>query len=643
VAKVIEIECQSPTHRRRVLHPLHPSGSVEGRRSEEQGSKPGAMDEGPAASGRHEYLVAFASAPGSAEGVQRLAVEVQRVLHESGVLCAELLQWSGAAADRGLGAALLVTTSAAQFDEQAEHDEIMKLTLKDDSISGAPRLEIFTRASASTFAGYGERHFFSAAERAHMVGSLLDTVRAADDLCRSCVVMAGLASGDRTLAAQQQHEPLLAALTRCGAVSAVCPLHAEEGSHSAQGASTGGGSSGRRALWHRVCWQTWPLSPSSLPVHELRSYYGEQIAFYFAWLDFVSRMLLLPSVLAVWVWATRRQHEDVDNDVESAYYSLFMVLWGFVLLVAWRREANGLACSWDTLDLSHSEELNPSFHGELRRSKVTGEDERHYESHWRWLLHYPVSALVTLVMLGMAFAIMSLSLNLQGYVQPASPIFVGSLAAHSEPGAAFDAKHSVKSLVPVLLHTFVIMLLNTSYRHVAGWLTHQENHQWRHEFEASLIYKRFLFEAFDCYIALFYVAFYELDIVKLRGELVSLYTVDSLRRVGTESVLPYVLQQLRACRAHRELGRRKKNDDAAIASPSSADSGGSGGGVDDLGSVVDQLECDDYEQFDDYLEMVIQIGRLFASLCGGFPPCRPSILGLQPDRDSLFLGRAHPG
>jgi hypothetical protein len=175
-------------------------------------------------------------------------------------------------------------------------------------------------------------------------------------------------------------------------------------------------------------------------------------------------MLLAPSVAAVYVWAARPAAGDVNSDVLSSYYSFFMVVWGFVFLAFWQREANGLACAWDTLDLAHQEEPNPRFHGKRRRSAVTGEDEFHYESHWRWLIHYPTSALVTLLMLAVAFAVMSLSLNLQGYVNADSPIFVAVVAAQGEPGGWCDHTHVVLGNLPVLAHVVAIMALNTVRR-----------------------------------------------------------------------------------------------------------------------------------------------------------------------------------
>eukprot|EP01046_Picozoa_sp_COSAG06_P067798 COSAG06_NODE_17739_length_924_cov_0.990303_3_plen_65_part_00 len=43
-------------------------------------------------------------------------------------------------------------------------------------------------------------------------------------------------------------------------------------------------------------------------------------------------------------------------------------------------------------------------------------------------------------------------------------------------------------------------MLSTTYRSIATWLTTLENHKYKHEHEASLIYKRFLFDMFAFWI-----------------------------------------------------------------------------------------------------------------------------------------------
>ena len=44
-----------------------------------------------------------------------------------------------------------------------------------------------------------------------------------------------------------------------------------------------------------------------------------------------------------------------------------------------------------------------------------------------------------------------------------------------------------------------------------------------HRWNSSLVIKRVFFECFDCFMPLFYIAFYQLDVVTLRAEIASLF------------------------------------------------------------------------------------------------------------------------
>ena len=144
----------------------------------------------------------------------------------------------------------------------------------------------------------------------------------------------------------------------------------------------------------------------------------------------------------------------------------------------------------------------------------------------------------------------------QGYIQDADNEFrVDALARYAAPGAIFDPNQAnpVLPLVPVAVHVAVIFVLNqVIYRRVAAWLTAWENHAHEAEHRASLVAKRVLFEAFDCYVALFYLAFWQLDALKVRRELQALFTADCARRLATEVVLPWMMQSASA--AARPVG-----------------------------------------------------------------------------------------
>lgn len=226
----------------------------------------------------------------------------------------------------------------------------------------------------------------------------------------------------------------------------------------------------------------------------------------------------------------------------------------------------------------------PSFVGRARISPVTGELELYYPSSRR-KVQYLVSAFVTGIMLTVAFWVMILSLNLQGYIRPQNKsLYFIDFAKLSIEGALFDAKSAYMSFGPAILHAVCILSLNAIYRRVSAKLTDWENHETQTSHDNSLILKRFLFEAFDCYIVLFYLAFYERDVERLRMELVTAFNIDSFRRIAVEVVVPYGMHAL----SDIKLDGRERLPD---------------------------LNLDEYEQFDDYMEIIIQLGYviLFAS------------------------------
>lgn len=378
---------------------------------------------------------------------------------------------------------------------------------------------------------------------------------------------------------EEPRQNLLYVLQEADRVDAVAPFH-----------STG--------LREQICRKIFGFSIMP-PVDSIRDYYGEEIAFYFAWMGVLTKWLCFPGIVGLTASLYRWYRKDtIMNDEYTPFYGLVTFFWSILFLKWWERHESRLCYSWGVLVGEYEKRkyfaVRPEFYGTLRTSPVSGQLEAFYPDYKR-RLKYVGSAAVTLAMLNVAFWIMILSLNLQGYINPKNhperwlgnnvhPFHWPGFSRLAEPGEIFDMNSSWRSLIPVALHVATISSLNALYRIVATRLTRWENHQTQLAFSNSLILKRFLFEAFDCYVALFYLAFYERNIDKLGSELVSVFNIDTVRRVAVECLVPMIVQRLTKKNRKENRDINKKTDDASTS---------------EYTPLADQAELDEYEQFDE--------------------------------------------
>jgi anoctamin-10 len=126
--------------------------------------------------------------------------------------------------------------------------------------------------------------------------------------------------------------------------------------------------------------------------------------------------------------------------------------------------------------------------------------------------------------------------------------------------------------------------------------------------------KRFVFEFFDCFLPLIYFGWYRLNFKMLRTNIISVYTADELRRVATESLLPYLTQNTDKIEAGLvKLKNKIEKGDDNVESDSKD--------PDQVKAIIEEElreveNLEEEELFDDYLEMVMTFGyiTLFASV-----------------------------
>ena len=107
------------------------------------------------------------------------------------------------------------------------------------------------------------------------------------------------------------------------------------------------------------------------PLDTISEYFGETIGFYFAFLEFYTTWLALPTAAGIILFCFQVYEARIDHWL-LPYYSLFVGLWSMLFLVRWRRRRVELAYRWGVMDHEEEEIERVEFNGVQRISSVTG-------------------------------------------------------------------------------------------------------------------------------------------------------------------------------------------------------------------------------------------------------------------------------
>jgi len=107
--------------------------------------------------------------------------------------------------------------------------------------------------------------------------------------------------------------------------------------------------------------------PFAQPLAEIRDYFGEKIALYFAWLGYYTCALsvLFCFSIALYVVILHRGKSDLKNERDWFAYLYFIVLivWSEIFQRSWHRENAAVKVKWGTDGFTGVEEVRPQFHG----------------------------------------------------------------------------------------------------------------------------------------------------------------------------------------------------------------------------------------------------------------------------------------
>ena len=252
-------------------------------------------------------------------------------------------------------------------------------------------------------------------------------------------------------------------------------------------------------------------------INHIRSYYGEKVAFYYAWLCHYTATLtyIVPFSIAV---AFYQYLTESNSSAFLAFYAIILVLWSAFSGETWKNKQEELAFRWDKLDFELEEETRPNFHGDETINKKTGFVEKYYSESAR--LKKELVSLPTIVLFALAIFSAYMVINLWKQI-----------ISETETGNAKTAWLFAASVT----YSIIVVVLDAAWKRVALALTDWENHQTESEWENHYIFKKFSFMLINNTMGGFYTASFQRDIQQLYTMMLTLVLVKH-----TSNVMKYV-------------------------------------------------------------------------------------------------------
>jgi hypothetical protein len=353
--------------------------------------------------------------------------------------------------------------------------------------------------------------------------------------------------------------------------------------------------------------QNWILSVPwhGDPLDQIRNYFGEKIAFYFAWLSHLNKWLVVPGIsgLIVTIYMSTMTIEQMNRSIIGPLFGVFMMVYATLYIEFWKRRQNELAFVWGVMDFSNKEPDRPEFEASEEVFNFYSQQvELVYPSKTRGL---KMAVTIPTVAWSIVISVFTVVIILMWrYV-------TGLLGPENQ----VDPYGVWKAVVPSLVNSVAILTLGAFHKKIVTALNDWENHQTESDYESNLVSKVFLFEFMVNFTGLFYVAFAIRDMYQLYfAVLVQLIVI----QVFT-SIPSFVVPQINIW-----LNRRKSKI-----------------------SWSDVLaNCEHYNTFDDFCEVAIQIGYIFF-FSAAFPAAAAlclvsNIVEIRMDAYTILLHQPRP-
>uniref|UniRef100_A0A1S4LHD0 Anoctamin n=2 Tax=Ixodes scapularis TaxID=6945 RepID=A0A1S4LHD0_IXOSC len=297
----------------------------------------------------------------------------------------------------------------------------------------------------------------------------------------------------------------------------------------------------RRLLYSE--WARLEVCYREQPIQLIRRYFGVKTGLYFTWLGFYTGMLLLPAIVGILTAiygvvmltvnvpvmetcdpkifgnlvlcpACKKScpYDHLSNkctftkivylfeNPATVAFSIFMALWATIFMEMWKRRQAVLKWEWKLSDLDTlSNLIKPDYEARARvyRLNPVTMNYEPYVPLWERILRISGTTSVLLLMLLLAliavFGIITYRIILTG------------LLLRDKQWRQFAPLTT--AVTASTLNLVIILIMDRIYARIAKWLTYIEVPRTEEEYEDRYTVKMFLFNFFNTYSSLFYIAF----------------------------------------------------------------------------------------------------------------------------------------
>jgi len=282
----------------------------------------------------------------------------------------------------------------------------------------------------------------------------------------------------------------LAELKQLKVIAAIFPLHQKEG---------------RRWLsenWARVPLQrlvlSWKFWFAHAPLDEIRDYFGEEEAFYFAYLSLYTQMLWIPAVIGFVIQAyTGVVGFTSASEILTPFFCTFIAIWAISFVGSWKRKEAELAQRWgmgNRDDVEIDEEVRAEFVGTPQVNPYTDEIDVVRTKGMAWGYAFFVLFLViAATTIGIFLFILGSTRDIMLAFGPPEESFAALLWFNV--GLGFTC-------------AIVILAIDEIYYKLAKFFTDKENHRTDKDYDKATIAKLLCFYLLTSNITLLHLAFY---------------------------------------------------------------------------------------------------------------------------------------